>query len=134
MSDVTDWLAAAGGIVGAIGGPAGLWAARNQHRANNKPPAELFDALFAVERAAIEIAVAHEPSAHGIEWFEARHDDRLEQLSMKIRNSELSRAVWDLCLMCKSMPYMPSNSAARNEVLKVADEAKRVTLLARKHL
>lgn len=50
LSDATDWLAAAGGIVGAIGGPAGLWAAWHQHRAEQRrrvaPPPEVVQHLL----------------------------------------------------------------------------------------
>lgn len=94
MSDTTDWLSAAGGVVGAIGGPAGLWAAWSQHRQNRRrrygPPEELTGLLAKI------IDVAHDASLsyRDADWIansgieEAR--DRLDELSHLVRNVGLS--------------------------------------------
>ncbi|WP_327696285.1 hypothetical protein [Streptomyces sp. NBC_00459] len=93
MSDATDWLSAAGGIVGAIGGPAGLWAAWSQHQQNRRrrygPPEELVGLLAKI------IDVAHDAelnyrneawmTASGLEEARARVDE----LKHLVRDQEL---------------------------------------------
>ncbi|MGW6850316.1 hypothetical protein ACWGCK_16350 [Streptomyces virginiae] len=70
MSDKADWVAAAGGVVGAIGGPAGLWAAWNVHRQNRRrrfgPPEELVGLLAKVLDVSSEAPFSYRRP----EWFE----------------------------------------------------------------
>ncbi|WP_124717530.1 hypothetical protein [Streptomyces sp. ADI95-17] len=95
----------------------------------------MFDALFAVERAALKFAVPNSASDEDLTgWVEARHDDRLEVLSRKVHSPELSRALWDLSIRIKTLPISSVNAEGRQECLMFADQAQRVSLMARAHL
>ncbi|MFD3500062.1 hypothetical protein [Streptomyces sp. NPDC058678] len=93
MPDSTDWLSAAGGIVGAIGGPAGLWAAWNQHRMNQRrrygPPEELMGLLGKIIDVAHDITLSYRDAA----WLSASGlsaaRDRTDELSHLVTDSLL---------------------------------------------
>ncbi|MFJ2174198.1 hypothetical protein ACIOHE_14945 [Streptomyces sp. NPDC087851] len=71
MSDATDWLSALGGAVGAIGGPAGLWAAWSVHRQNQRrrfgPPPELVGLLAKLIDITKNAPITYRDAA----WFDA---------------------------------------------------------------
>ncbi|MDT0568355.1 hypothetical protein RM704_12870 [Streptomyces sp. DSM 3412] len=95
MSDTTDWLAAAGGIVGAIGGPAGLWAAWNQYQVSRRrrygPPPQLLDLISQV----CDVACAAEFAYQKQEWFNrfdlASTIYRIEELTYLVEDYKLRR-------------------------------------------
>ncbi|MFI1398479.1 hypothetical protein [Streptomyces sp. NPDC020681] len=94
VSDATDWLSATGGIVGAIGGPAGIWAAWNQHRIEKRrrsaPPAEVTDCLLKVIHTASQATFAYRDRA----WFDAAGGEqanrRLSELEPAVRDERLA--------------------------------------------
>ncbi|GFN05554.1 hypothetical protein GCM10010298_16820 [Streptomyces microflavus] len=94
MSDTTDWLSAAGGIVGAVGGPAGLWAAWNQHRANRRrrygPPEALVGLLAKIIDIGRDVAFSFRDQA----WLDASGlsvaSDRMAELVHLVRNESLA--------------------------------------------
>jgi hypothetical protein len=94
MSDATDWLSATGGVIGAIGGPAGLWAAWNQYRQNRRrrygPPEELVGLLAKIIDVAHDATLGYRDrdwlAASGLEEASAR----LDELSHLVRNGNLS--------------------------------------------
>jgi len=106
MSDVTDWLSAAGGIVGAIGGPAGIWAAWSQHRENRRQreaePEELVTLLGKVKGFAREVANGYKDN----EWFQTCGAEdvikRFEELIHLVRDRDLRSDLGDV-------PYLYSN-------------------------
>ncbi|MEV5576951.1 hypothetical protein AB0L39_00115 [Streptomyces parvus] len=67
---MTDWLSGLGGAVGALGGPAGLWAAWSVHRQNQRrrfgPPEELLGLLAKLIDIAKNVPATYRDS----EWFE----------------------------------------------------------------
>ncbi|MFD9000703.1 hypothetical protein ACFV0T_06930 [Streptomyces sp. NPDC059582] len=85
MSATTDWLSATGGIIGAIGGPAGLWAAWSQHRESRRGrmagPEELLSLIGKVRDVALSVTVRYKDDA----WFaQAGGDavaDRIKELA-----------------------------------------------------
>ncbi|MEU2060670.1 hypothetical protein [Streptomyces sp. NPDC013455] len=93
MSAATDWLSATGGIVGAIGGPAGLWAAWSQQRENRRArragPEELISLIGKVRDVALSTTVGYRDEA----WFaQAGGDavaDRIKELAHLVRDDLL---------------------------------------------
>ncbi|MEU1365732.1 hypothetical protein ABZ454_06310 [Streptomyces sp. NPDC005803] len=93
MSSTTDWLSATGGIVGAIGGPAGMWAAWNQHRMNRRrrfgPPEELVGLLGKILDVAHDVTLSYRDEA----WLEASGlrpaSERVDELSHLVTDGVL---------------------------------------------
>ena len=100
MSAATDWLGATGGIVGAIGGPAGLWAAWSQQRENRRGrragPEELISLLGKVRDVALNAKVRYKDDA----WFvQAGGDevaDRIKELTHLVRDDLLRYKLGDV--------------------------------------
>ncbi|MFD4946198.1 hypothetical protein ACFWNT_27580 [Streptomyces sp. NPDC058409] len=94
MSDAADWVAAAGGVIGAIGGPAGMWAAWQQHqeqkRRRNAPPEELTDLLLKLGRIG---TAAMERYKRADWWRESGGGPAIERIS------ELQEIVTDFELL-----------------------------------
>lgn len=89
MSATTEWLSAAGGIIGAVGGPAGLWAAWNVHQESRRrreaEPEELITHLANVRDLARQVAHGYKDE----DWFETSGADevikRFEELTHLVR-------------------------------------------------
>lgn len=93
VSGTTEWLSAAGGIIGAIGGPAGLWAAWNQNRENRRrreaEPEELITLLGTIRSDAVTVTMGYKDEA----WFEASGLDdvikRFDEVAHLVRDDFL---------------------------------------------
>ncbi|MGW2466341.1 hypothetical protein [Streptomyces bauhiniae] len=93
VSGTTDWLSAAGGIVGAIGGPAGLWAAWSQHQQNRRrrygPPEELVELLAKIIDTAQDVTHGYRND----EWMDSSGleaaKERLSELIHLVRDAPL---------------------------------------------
>ncbi|MFG2552909.1 hypothetical protein [Streptomyces sp. NPDC048581] len=93
MSATTDWLSAVGGVLGAVGGPAGLWAAWHQIRVDRRrrygPPEELIDLLGKMIDLAGQVSFQYRSS----DWLRdaGGHEtaDRVKELCHPIHNEDL---------------------------------------------
>ncbi|MFE3600713.1 hypothetical protein [Streptomyces sp. NPDC059142] len=100
MADLAAWLGGVGGAVGALGGPAGLWAAWNQHQTNRRrrfgPPEELVGLLAKVIDVAGDIMYTYRSEEWLTEAGLPALQDRLDELRHLVRDETL---VADLTLV-----------------------------------
>ncbi|MFB7296404.1 hypothetical protein [Streptomyces rubiginosohelvolus] len=90
---MTDWLSGLGGAVGALGGPAGLWAAWSVHRQNQRrrfgPPEELVGLLAKLIDIATNVPTTYRDTA----WFESadavKTVGRIEELTHLVTRGRL---------------------------------------------
>ncbi|MFJ8694575.1 hypothetical protein [Streptomyces roseolilacinus] len=107
MADVAGWLSGMGGAVGAIGGPAGLWAAWNVHRQSHRrrfgPPPELVGLLGKV----IDIAQNVPAGYRDAEWFEsagaAETVGRIDELKHLVTDELLETEISLVVSLAESM-------------------------------
>ncbi|MGW4165899.1 hypothetical protein ACWEGX_03040 [Streptomyces chartreusis] len=127
MADATDWLSAAGGVIGAIGGPAGLWAAWSQHRANRRrqygPPEELVGLLAKVIDVARDVSFDYRDAS----WMEASGlqtaIERIDELTHLVRNESLAE---DLVVLSSQ-----ASSLLHHTLDEFLSQDQRVSLVAR---
>ncbi|GAB2575622.1 hypothetical protein GCM10027168_05710 [Streptomyces capparidis] len=127
MAGALEWLAAGGGIVGAIGGPAGLWAAWHQHvqekRRRQAPPPEVGDLLARLASSAKEVVAGYKEH----EWWSGSGvrdiEKRLREVSVLISDAQLSmqidNAVRYLMLARLAVTFEQSS---REEVVRLVHE------------
>ncbi|MFG2365998.1 hypothetical protein ACGFY3_30850 [Streptomyces mirabilis] len=119
MSGTTDWLSAAGGIVGAIGGPAGIWAAWNQHRENHRrrygPPEELVGLLAKIIDVSHDVKAGYRDEA----WFQAagvyETEERLDELIHLVRDDLLKISLRLTSAACHGMSHSVIQPTDSNE-------------------
>ncbi|GGY53824.1 hypothetical protein GCM10010363_38730 [Streptomyces omiyaensis] len=127
MSDAADWVAAVGGSIGAIGGPAGMWAAWTVHRQNRRrrfgPPEELVGLLGKV----LDVTDSAPIMYRDAEWFE-----RTGVREAVARIDELSHLVSDSLLDAYLRMVILKGQAMLDAVTRSGDSPERVaTIVAR---
>jgi hypothetical protein len=119
---MTDWLSAVGGVLGAVGGPAGLWAAWHQVRVDRRrrygPPEELGGLVGKMIDLAEDVSAQYRSP----DWLDQEGGrntaERIDELSHQVRNQELKGKLRSLA-RSYTMVRLSDTSFAGNEERRI---------------